>query len=542
MRRTRYVHCLNDVIGSSNRAGGSRDAPIVVADSSPIASPVSLAEMKPSNVPAPLKAPPKALFSIFAPRKRPDARESSPSKLYGKPSTIPPAPFPDDASQHVRGPQCEANVSLSHFLLRDPLHIRSRTEMNAEVDVSIYSQLTRRCEDKQTSIPSASFYGNVIDPADTTIRDRCISSVPPHHQQYPVIRCLLDQPFPSSPAEPEESSNSNLLWNDRWSPKRADEVLGNEQSALYLRDWLLALKLHIHGASEAPSQSSVASDKKGKQKASKAKSRVKGPRGTKRPRIVRDVERKRRRVDSEEPEEAWIADDDSEDDPLDLIFASEDDLIGCPISRLRRGRGISSENESELTSIDETSEELSSRPPSDDVPPFSYKAPKFGDTIRNTILLTGPPGCGKTAAVYACAKELGWEVFEVYPGVGDRSGAALQKLIGEVGKNHLVKQTQSKAKVEKDKERVKPKRNFAKRVVSDDEDELAVAPVSDAAEQPSEEPSQPELAEISQSIVLVEEVDILYREDANFWPTMVKIIKECHRPVVMTCNGELCTV
>ena len=414
--------------------------------------------------------------------------------------------------------------------------------MNAEVDVSIYSQLTRRCEDKQTSIPSASFYGNVIDPADTTIRDRCISSVPPHHQQYPVIRCLLDQPFPSSPAEPEESSNSNLLWNDRWSPKRADEVLGNEQSALYLRDWLLALKLHIHGASEAPSQSSVASDKKGKQKASKAKSMVKGSRGTKRPRIVRDVERKRRRVDSEEPEEAWIADDDSEDDPLDLIFASEDDLIGYPISRLRRGRGISSENESELTSIDETSEELSSRPPSDDVPPFSYKAPKFGDTIRNTILLTGPPGCGKTAAVYACAKELGWEVFEVYPGVGDRSGAALQKLIGEVGKNHLVKQTQSKAKVEKDKERVKPKRNFAKRVVSDDEDELAVAPVSDAAEQPSEEPSQPELAEISQSIVLVEEVDILYREDANFWPTMVKIIKECHRPVVMTCNGELCTV
>ncbi|PIL34187.1 hypothetical protein GSI_03898 [Ganoderma sinense ZZ0214-1] len=338
--------------------------------------------------------------------------------------------------------------------------------------------------------------------------------------------------------DPEVSSISNLLWNDRWSPKRADEVLGNEQSALYLRDWLLALKLHIHGSGDVPSQGFAASDKKGKQKGSKAKAKAKGPRGTKRPRIVRDVERKRRRVDSEEPEDSWIVDDDSEDDPLDLIFASEDDLIGYPISRLRRGRGIGFEKDSELASIDKISEEPRNPPPSDDVPPFSYKPPKFGETIRNTILLTGPPGCGKTAAVYACAKELGWEVFEVYPGVGDRSGSALQKLIGEVGKNHLVKQkTQPKAKAEKEKPHAKPKRNFfAKRVVSDDEDELAVAPVSDAPEQAQEEPSQTEPVEISQSIVLVEEVDILYREDANFWPTMVKIIKECHRPVVMTCN------
>ena len=48
--------------------------------------------------------------------------------------------------------------------------------------------------------------------------------------------------------------------------------------------------------------------------------------------------------------------------------------------------------------------------------------------------------------------------------------------------------------------------------MSDDEDELATAPVLDAAEQPQEELSQPEPAEISQSIVLVEEVDIQRNE------------------------------
>ena len=30
--------------------------------------------------------------------------------------------------------------------------------------------------------------------------------------------------------------------------------------------------------------------------------------------------------------------------------------------------------------------------------------------MRNTMLLTGPVGCGKTSAVYSCAEELGFKV------------------------------------------------------------------------------------------------------------------------------------
>ena len=32
------------------------------------------------------------------------------------------------------------------------------------------------------------------------------------------------------------------------------------------------------------------------------------------------------------------------------------------------------------------------------------------DTLCNTMLLSGPHGCGKTAAVYALAQELGFKV------------------------------------------------------------------------------------------------------------------------------------
>lgn len=34
-------------------------------------------------------------------------------------------------------------------------------------------------------------------------------------------------------------------------------------------------------------------------------------------------------------------------------------------------------------------------------------------TLCNTVLITGPPGVGKTAAVYACAQELGFKVCGV---------------------------------------------------------------------------------------------------------------------------------
>lgn len=36
------------------------------------------------------------------------------------------------------------------------------------------------------------------------------------------------------------------------------------------------------------------------------------------------------------------------------------------------------------------------------------------NNLCNTVLITGPPGVGKTAAVYACAQELGFKVGGVF--------------------------------------------------------------------------------------------------------------------------------
>ena len=39
------------------------------------------------------------------------------------------------------------------------------------------------------------------------------------------------------------------------------------------------------------------------------------------------------------------------------------------------------------------------------------------DMLCNTVLITGPTGIGKTAAVYACAQELGFKVQQPFKAI-----------------------------------------------------------------------------------------------------------------------------
>uniref|UniRef100_A0A3Q3W4D4 Cyclic nucleotide-binding domain-containing protein n=1 Tax=Mola mola TaxID=94237 RepID=A0A3Q3W4D4_MOLML len=59
------------------------------------------------------------------------------------------------------------------------------------------------------------------------------------------------------------------------------------------------------------------------------------------------------------------------------------------------------------------------------------------DMLCNTVLITGPTGVGKTAAVYACAQELGFKVFEVNAS-SQRSGRLILSQLKEATQSHQV--------------------------------------------------------------------------------------------------------
>lgn len=543
--------------------GESRDDPIVV-DSSPI---------RPNNV---NRVSDKPFYSIFMPRGAPPvisassdalARGSSPLQRLNRRGIV--VPYPARDCQHVRADQTNFITYPCPFERRFKA-IRLDLEADvAELPLSVDEPVvwdspaqgdeTSPCVSPPmitTTTSDLAAQGSVDDGSPSVSHDSeaassILTDIPAHHKSYPSIERLVYRIQSRDTHEADPSLLPHELWTDKWRPRRADEVLGNEDRAMYLRSWLLALRLHIENT---PASSQGSRGTGGKNRTSKKKQPAAKPRGTKRPQVVRQVDRrrKRRRMDSEEPDDSWIVYEERDDDPEagdpGREVEDEDDLAFCQqaYSRLQR---VAEEVE-EPVCLEPTAS--TTAPGADGVPKFSYRAAQFGNQIHNTILLTGPSGCGKTAAVYACAEELGWDVFEVYPGVGERSGAALNKLIGDVGKNHIVQQTQ------------RQQRTFFESVATRDPDVLAsggagqTAPSrkrvfkridsengldeegqsqtqTPAATEPPTRSSEP--PPVSQSIVLIEEVDVLYESDANFWPSLINIIRECRRPVVMTCNG-----
>uniref|UniRef100_UPI00398F4AD3 ATPase family AAA domain-containing protein 5 n=1 Tax=Pristiophorus japonicus TaxID=55135 RepID=UPI00398F4AD3 len=68
---------------------------------------------------------------------------------------------------------------------------------------------------------------------------------------------------------------------------------------------------------------------------------------------------------------------------------------------------------------------------------FNNESSEGEDFLCNTVLITGPPGVGKTAAVYACAQELGFKVFEVNAS-SQRSGRQILSQLKEATQSHQV--------------------------------------------------------------------------------------------------------
>lgn len=280
-----------------------------------------------------------------------------------------------------------------------------------------------------------------------------------------------------SPFDKGECEQSS--WGVKYAPESSQEVMQVGKETLILKEWLMALKVESVG---------VSSDRtSGKRKSRNSTPTGAGGKG--------GVAKKKRKKKKDDELAGFIINSDEERDEMDEITDPEDnDWASAPSgikrSTIRAGdRGIES--------------------------PFGGL--KELARLVNAVVISGPNGCGKTAAVYAVAKEVGFTVFEVSPGMR-RSGKDILDQVGEMSRTHLVHQTKTTS--ERATSFFKPKTKIVQKLKTE-EDPL-----------PKLVPGQ------QQSLILLEEVDLLFEEDKQFWSTVLALMAQSKRPIILTCNDE----
>ncbi|KAJ5083450.1 hypothetical protein N7456_012877 [Penicillium angulare] len=280
------------------------------------------------------------------------------------------------------------------------------------------------------------------------------------------------------------------LWTHKYAPKLAEEVLQVGRETQILRDWLQHLEITAVDTGKQPDENRKAKHKRQKKK------------------------KDRKKADKMDD---FIVSSEEEASEMDNLSGSDDELAGDVTVSIQR-TVVRSGDSGALTQSD------------------LAKAP-----LANAILLSGPSGCGKTASVYAVAKELDFEVFEINPGSRRNARDMLEK-VGDMTQNHLVhllnesddSTSKSREPIQIDDSKQNNLMGFFKNQPSK---RTKGSPAAESTNQESETDSK-RPREQKQSLILLEEADILFEEDKSFWTGVFTLISQSRRPIVITCNDE----
>ena len=298
-------------------------------------------------------------------------------------------------------------------------------------------------------------------------------------------------------------------WVHKYAPQTAEDVLQAGHEAMILRDWLKGLTISaVENRGFEPTGS----------KASSLNSKKNGG---------NPKRKKRKRAEGLE----------------DFVISSDEEA-----NQMNR---VSTAESPELAAHDQSSVKKSVIRAVDMV-----KRPGGLERAANAVIISGPHGCGKTAAVHAVAQELGFEIFEINSG-SRRSGRDILDKVGDMTKNHLVSHQQeeeNKHLVDDNENMLRATEALRKDIESGRQGTMNAffkpkpETINKATSKLRGRPPKKETAvkkpvhktvrAQKQSLILLEEVDILFEDDKQFWATTVDLILRSRRPIVMTCTNE----
>ena len=284
------------------------------------------------------------------------------------------------------------------------------------------------------------------------------------------------------------------LWAQKYAPQNSADVLHVGREMEILRDWVS--KLIVDTGTDVPG---AKKKKKRKQKPKDGAGSVPGGKVGKR--------RKKKKRAKGDGLDDFLVETDEEKDEMDEITDPEDYDSSSAL-----GVFGAQSKKSAMRTGDKNAAIWAQLGYAPNAGGFAAGGGENGRMV-NAVVISGPHGCGKTAAIYAVAKEMGFQVFEVNPGTR-RSGKDVLDQVGEMSKNHLVHQRKACA-IDPIFFKQSKSKNKAKQI----EEVL-------------------EKAQQTQSLILLEEVDLLFEEDKQFWATVIALMTQSKRPIVMTCNDE----
>lgn len=318
------------------------------------------------------------------------------------------------------------------------------------------------------------------------------SKKPLRHAALPKLYSrIVSSLSPFDSGEPETTA-----WTQKYSPQLAEDVLQSEKEVTTLKHWLQSLTVEAvaSGVQDTSSRKNHEANK-GEEK-----------------------RRKKKRRKKENELDGFIVS--SEDEAAEMHAISGDDEVEETAKSVIRNGAVA-----------------------------THIKGKPGKNT-NAILLSGSHGSGKSAAAYAVAKELGFDVFEVNAG-NRRTGKDVIDKVGDMARNHLVHRHEPSTDLARPTEVSDTSEVVL--VVDEQQSKLksffTVKPKQASKPKPTlekdvEPPKKSEKVAGSkakhqkQSLILFEDVDVLFEEDRGFWETVLDLALQSKRPIILTCKDE----